>query len=142
MHCFSLCQTHSPRLSYINSFQHLSFPWVQLLCNSYVTVEETETGQAKPTSPRVPRKAQGRQRFLDSATSSQGHTCLYPLLPMSHVPSFQKENTQEELISEPNQNGLKVKPPCLVVFREANCLLRPRSTLLFGFGSSPTSLQL
>ena len=46
---------------------------------------------------------------------------LHPLLPMPHVSSFQKEDTQEELISEPNKNGLVVRLPSLVALWDANC---------------------
>ena len=58
---------------------------------------------------------------------------------MSHVPSFQKENTQKELISEPNQIGWEVQLSSLVVLRDANCLLRPRSICYY---SSLILLQL
>ena len=36
---------------------------------------------------------------------------LHPPLPMPHVSSFQQENTQEELISEPNTSELLLKLP-------------------------------
>lgn len=102
-HCFSLCQTLSHNLSNLNTSQHPHFLGSPLFWNSRVTAEETEAGQVKATSPRRSSAA----RFSDSATASEGHTLF--ISPSPHASSFQKENTQEELISEPNNSGLVVK---------------------------------